>query len=153
MPQIMPFMTQDHQRLESIFRNYQSALPQNPAEALQHFRKFREGLERHIVWEEDVLFPVFEDRTNTHAQGPTAVMRVEHERIKDLLARIQSALEQQKTDLADLDNDLLNILRGHNDKEEQILYPWIDQVLSDAERRGLFSRMGVDPESPDPPSP
>lgn len=33
------------------------------------------------------------------------------------------------------------ILEGHNHKEEHILYPLIDQQLSDEERRDVFARM------------
>ena len=41
---------------------------------------------------------------------------------------------------------LLEILKSHNMKEERILYPSIDQVISEAERAELYQAMKEIPE-------
>ncbi|MDE2291134.1 MAG: hemerythrin domain-containing protein [Elusimicrobia bacterium] len=103
------------------------ARPSSPEEALE----FLTGLSRHIVWEEEVLFPLFEEKTGMTG-GPTQVMRTEHRWIKDRLDAVH-----EKVRAADPGSDgeveaLLAVLGQHNMKEENILYPAIDAQL-DAE--------------------
>lgn len=145
MPKIASFMNSDHRRLDSIFEKYQESCVKSPLEAKRYFSNFRSGLERHIIWEEEVLFPVFEQRTGHDRFGPTAVMREEHRQIKVLLGTIQDNLEKNNFELKEYDTELKSILNAHNDKEEQILYPWIDNVVSEEELGNLFTRMGFNP--------
>jgi iron-sulfur cluster repair protein YtfE (RIC family) len=51
------------------------------------FLSFKSELERHIIWEEDILFPVFEKKTGIKDGGPTSVMRMEHIQIKNHLRK------------------------------------------------------------------
>ena len=77
------YFSADHDRLDALFaftlRIHQVA----PEKALDTFNVFHQGLLTHIVWEEQVLFPIFEAQTGI-TEGPTRVMRMEHERIKSL---------------------------------------------------------------------
>ncbi|MFC1680866.1 hemerythrin domain-containing protein, partial [Pseudomonadota bacterium] len=71
----------------------------------------------------------FEDATGTTA-GPTEIMRSEHTQMRDLLYRMNAALEQRdQDDYLGYSETLLIIMQQHNAKEEQMLYPMADQVL------------------------
>ncbi len=136
-------MSHDHDRLDALFEEFRQTKTQDLPRARRLFDEFRSGLERHIVWEEDILFPAFEARTGMHEAGPTVVMRMEHRQIRELLAEIAQALEAGRTDTDTLEQDLLQVLGVHNSKEEGILYPWIDRELSDDERQALSTQLRV----------
>lgn len=140
---VADFMSHDHDRLDALFEEFRQTKTQDLPRARRLFDEFRSGLERHIVWEEDILFPAFEARTGMHEAGPTVVMRMEHRQIRELLAEIAQALEAGRTDTDTLEQDLLQVLGVHNSKEEGILYPWIDRELSDDERQALSTQLRV----------
>ena len=60
------------------------------------FLFFKSELERHIIWEEDILFPVFERKTGIKDGGPTSVMRIEHIQIKNHLQEIKENFMRRK---------------------------------------------------------
>ena len=138
----------DHDRLDRLFSQYRSLKGTDPARARACFTDFRQGLERHIGWEEDLLFPLFEAKTGLR-EGPTAVMRHEHRQIKRHLEAIDAALQASRMGDDSEDDALLEILATHNWKEEQILYPAIDRAVTEDERRRTFETMGADGVGPD----
>lgn len=135
--------TQDHDRLDELFLQFQQLKATNRAVALQHFRDFKSGLERHIVWEEEILFPSFERRTG-HTGGPTEVMRWEHREIRKFLDAIAEKLAKEDFNTETEESGLQAVLCPHNHKEENILYPMIDQVTGEEERAEIFSKMNAD---------
>ncbi len=104
------------------------------------------SLQRHIIWEEHILFPVFESRTGMEDQGPTAVMRMEHRHIKVFLDQIHDHIAKKETDTDGFEKDLVETLAAHNRKEETVLYPWIDRCVSERETEALMTRLTVVPE-------
>ena len=141
MDKIADFMGKDHDRLDGIFKEFQTIKQSNLTGAKRLFADFKAGLERHIIWEEDILFPMFETRTGMYDSGPTAVMRMEHRQIKGFLAQIQDAISSGNTKTEEFENGLSEVLTAHNNKEESILYPWIDDSISEDERQQSLLRM------------
>jgi hemerythrin-like domain-containing protein len=141
MKSIADFMGQDHDRLDQLFTDFQTLKGSDFQSAKDCFVEFKQGLQRHIVWEEDVLFPVFEGRTDMGDRGPTAVMRMEHRRIKDWLEQIHDRIAAGRADTDEFEQGLLLILAAHNKKEETVLYLWIDQCLSGQEADEIIARM------------
>ncbi len=93
------------------------------ASAGRNFRLFLEFLESHLTLEEQRLFPAFEQATGI-TQGPTVVMRDEHQQMRQLSQQAYQAIESGDTETALAILDTLNILiQQHNVKEENILYP------------------------------
>ncbi len=106
------------------------------------FQELLTGLHRHIGWEEEILFPVFEAQAEmVRDHGPTGVMRNEHRQIKFFLEQIQAKVAEGDLTTEEAEDGLLQVLTAHNVKEEQILYPWIDNCVSDEERASLLTRM------------
>lgn len=141
MQTINEHYTQDHERLDELFYQFQKLKSADPVRAKNHFAEFKSGLEQHIVWEEEILFPSFETKFG-HLGGPTAVMRWEHQEIRKYLDAISGKLahEDWRTESEEL--GLISVLCPHNHKEESILYPMIDQVTRAEERKEIFARMG-----------
>lgn len=137
MESINAFMSRDHDRLDAIFRKFQKETDETQAREL--FDRFEKGLRLHIEWEEKLLFPPFEEKTGMRDAGPTAVMRMEHEHIQQLLEIIRSRIGSP--DVREPSKNLTEILGAHNHKEENILYPWIDRSLQEKEREALLARI------------
>lgn len=139
MQSVAGFLGADHDRLDALLADAADGGGSAEDRRADAIREFISGLRRHIAWEEEILFPAFEARTGMADAGPTAVMRMEHERIEQLLAALEI-----RADAGDLDGliaDLVAILGAHNGKEEMILYPWIDRELAPAEVQAIVGRM------------
>jgi regulator of cell morphogenesis and NO signaling len=145
MKPIMDFMEQDHDRLDGLFKDFQSAKARDFAQAKGIFSEFKRGLQRHIVWEEEILFPQFESRTGAGDCGPTTVMRLEHRRIKELLDGIHDRVAAGEADTGEFEHELLDVLMVHNTKEEAVLYPAIDRCVSEKEAAELIQAMNALP--------
>lgn len=137
----MEFMSKDHDRLDGIFIAFQKNKTENLEQAKTLFSSFESGLRRHIVWEEEILFPAFEEQTGMKNMGPTAVMRMEHHKIKEFLDQIGQKLQDNDIHTGDAEESLIGVLTSHNDKEEKILYPWIDRSLSEEALTGMIVKM------------
>jgi hemerythrin-like domain-containing protein len=98
------------------------------------------------IREEDILFPAFEQKTNIMEGGPTAVMRMEHRQIAEHLEAIHQKVKQSDPRSDEEENNLLAVLKNHNDKEENILYPAIDRLLNEQECAAVFEKMESIPE-------
>ena len=87
---ITAFFEQDHDRLDELFKTFQQLKRSDFAKAKEAFKEFKVGLQRHIVWEEDLLFPLWEKKTGRSEEGPTVVMRAEHRQIGQQLEAIHT---------------------------------------------------------------
>jgi regulator of cell morphogenesis and NO signaling len=143
---IKTYFEKDHDRLDELFRNFQKLKRVDYSKAKEFFKEFKFGLQRHIVWEEEILFPMFEQKTGMAYNGPTRVMRIEHRQIGEYLESIHKKVQQQDLNSDEEEHRLLSLLSLHNQKEEYILYPAIDKSLSDAERAAVFATMKNIPE-------
>ena len=135
--------TEDHQRLDDLFHEFTNLKASDRRAAAESFGEFKAGLERHIIWEEEILFPAFERKFGHPQGGPTAVMRVEHREIRKCLDAIARKLAEQNFHTDDEQMRLEAVLSAHNQKEEAILYPMIDRVFSEQERAAMFSEMNI----------
>lgn len=133
----------DHDRLEDIERRvFEARSAGDHASAAQRFREFDFGLRRHIRFEEQILFPAFEERTGLPAHaGPTGVMRSEHREIEALLEGLRAVIELPGPAADVLRADLMRVLGWHNEKEENVLYPGIDRLLTEQENDALVARI------------
>ncbi len=143
---ITAFYEQDHDRLDELFKTFQKLKRSDFPKADEAFKEFKFGLQRHIVWEEDVLFPLWEKETGMSEGGATSVMRAEHRQIGLHLEAIQRKVAEQNSDSDQEEQALLNLLGSHNMKEERVLYPGIDRVTSAGERETVFQNMKNIPE-------
>jgi uncharacterized protein (DUF2249 family) len=142
---IHEYLQWDHVRLDTIMERTLGCIRSGDREgARRAFGEFRTGLEHHIRMEEEVLFPAFDELTGFGGAGPTAVMRGEHIEIQGILASLAEVLaaESPSVDVFDEGRSrLVAVLRGHNAKEEEVLYPMSDRGLPPAARDALIRAM------------
>ena len=137
MGKITDFMSKDHDKLDALFETFQNTKSKDIAKAKEIYNKFKKGLERHIIWEEEILFPKFDEKYNLSGSGPTYAMKEEHKQIKALLSKIEADISSSDG----AETDLLSVLGMHNHKEEMMLYPGIDQALNTKETEEVLAKL------------
>lgn len=132
----------DHDRLDALERGaFELLAGGDPQGARVRWAEFTVGLRRHIRFEEEILFPTFEEELGIPAEdGPTGVMRGEHREIERLIDLIGRALGGDGAPLP-LRSELHLVLGQHNMKEEHVLYPGTDTCLGPEERDALVARI------------
>jgi len=126
------FFTQDHHDCDARWADVEALLDsEDPALATQAWQTFENGMRRHFAMEEDVLFPAFESRSGMGGGGPTAMMRMEHQQMRGLLDQISASIDAAEfEDALDVGDTLLMLIQQHNIKEEGMLYPMAQNMLS-----------------------
>ena len=130
MTSLSRFLSNEHQHCDDLFATTENAVAERQwPRADSGFQSFHDDMQRHFSHEEDVLFPAFEAHTGMRG-GPTQVMRAEHSQMNEVFAAMRTALAQQdRNGYLGLSETLLMLMRQHNLKEENILYPMADQAL------------------------
>lgn len=103
----------------------------------QRIALFAFALESHARLEDELLFNALEPHLGAQG-GPLAMMRMEHDQITDLLGKIDSAAELDSARA--LAKQMIQITRGHFQKEEQVLFRMARQFLSEEELSALGSQ-------------
>lgn len=135
------YFQDDHERLDALLQSFQTLKRHDFAKATEAFEQFRLGLQRHIEWEEHLLFPSWERKTGMTQGGPTAVMRAEHRQIAAQLEAMHRKVAERNP-ATDKDAEaLLTLLGAHNLKEEHVLYPSIDELTTPEECADVFRRI------------
>jgi len=138
---ISDYLSWDHDRLDALLQSASQLVKDGAwVHAWRVYAEFERGLNRHIRLEEEILFPVFEERAGT--TGPTVVMREEHRLIRGVLSVLSAAVG--RADAAGFRAGLTAlqaVLPAHNEKEERVLYPTTDRVLPDHDRAALAARL------------
>ena len=127
----------DHKRLDLILRSLIDAIKEEKSQELQQslFYLFKSGLLRHIHWEENVLFPMF-DREVATIESPTKILTAEHGEMNLVLISIEDNLDNK----IDLDKvvELAKFLEAHNVHEDRVVYPAMKKLL-DTDDRDLIA--------------
>jgi len=112
--------------------------------ALDFFRNFADRC--HHGKEEQHLFPAVEARGLPREQGPTGVMLSEHERGRQHIQAMATAVEEVAAGwpeglqrFADHAQKYVALLRQHIMKEDLCLFPMADDVLTEDDQRALMN--------------
>ena len=63
MKAILKIMDQDHEELAKLFTEFLLSVNSNSDKSLTIFSRFMQHLKKHFSWEENILFPLLEERT------------------------------------------------------------------------------------------
>jgi iron-sulfur cluster repair protein YtfE (RIC family) len=140
MSDVSGSLSVDHRECDAAFVAVEEAIAAAGwGAAAEALRGFRRRLLQHLAREEQVLFPAFEEAIGT-AQGPTAVMRMEHEQMRALIEQLEAACSSRdKARGLGLCESLMVLMQQHNMKEEQVLYALMDESLGGEAARLLAS--------------
>jgi hemerythrin-like domain-containing protein len=110
---------------------------------------FEKHLERHVRKEEEVLFPALE-ASLPRDLGPLAVLRGEHEDLRQLCQRLRAAGELRARGSQDpavtdkiqhFGGGVIQVLRDHIYKEDRVLFPMASRFLSAEQDGWLLKQM------------
>ena len=127
-----------HRHCDNLFVAAEDAVQRGDwAAAATSFARFHGQMNAHFEAEEGLLFPAFEAATGM-SEGPTRMMRYEHEQMRSLLSQLEATCAAHDAEgYAGAAETLLMLMQQHNMKEENILYPMCTQALgAEAERLG-----------------
>ncbi|WP_456452538.1 hemerythrin domain-containing protein [Hydrogenimonas sp.] len=130
--EISNYMRDEHRMCDEAFAKAEQAVNEGDfKKAFEYFEEFMIDTLKHFDKEEEVLFPAFEAATLS-TEGPTYVMKMEHNQVRGLLEQIKDAIDKEdKERFFSAADTLMILLQQHNMKEEQMLYAMCDNVLSD----------------------
>ncbi len=139
---ISNYMKDEHRECDNLFANAEEAVSLGEWEvAEEKFIAFSNETLTHFKREEDELFPAFEEQTGS-SQGPTMVMRYEHEQVKGLIGKMASVIEIKDEDVyLFLVESMMILLQQHNMKEEQMLYAMCDRSLPQEIKEATLASM------------
>lgn len=132
METISSFLTQDHRACDEEFANMENSVASGDwVDANSKLVKFSTDLLHHFDMEEKVMFSAFENKTGM-TQGPTAMMRMEHDQMRVLLEDLKADVNATNKDhFFGVSESLMMLMQQHNMKEEQMLYAMADSHLGD----------------------
>ena len=140
MSTIKEFLITDHSKCDEYFADMEAKATESLESANEACDTFIAQTEKHFQMEERVMFEEFETKTGM-TQGPTAMMRHEHNQLRGLMVQMKEALESANKDKFFGTTETFMILQQqHNMKEEQMLYPMAQQHL-DAESDRIVKMM------------
>jgi iron-sulfur cluster repair protein YtfE (RIC family) len=120
-------LERDHRDVDDAVEGYADGTAAGTLAKLG-LKRAEEEKRRHIYAEEELLFPPLR---RAGMVGPILVMLREHGQMWPILDTLDRELRDHPSDdvLRTACRELLTLLQQHNPKEEQILYPQVDQVL------------------------
>ena len=139
MHSIHQVMSEDHKRCDDMFVEAQKlAARKDWVAARQYTDLFTRNILQHLNHEESVLFPAFEQKTGM-LYGPTEVMRDEHATMRALFDDLrQAAANESSSRFLGVAETLFIFMQQHNMKEENVLYPMMDQQLTGNEMNNAY---------------
>ncbi len=139
---ISHYMKDEHRECDTLFASAEEAVALGEWEVgEERFLAFANEILTHFKKEEEELFPAFEAQTG-NTEGPTQVMRFEHEQVKGLIGKMAEALESKDRDAClSLAESMMILLQQHNMKEEQMLYAMCDNILPPEIREETLAKM------------
>lgn len=126
------YLTEDHRHCDMLLAQAEELVVDKKFDsAVKAISEYIDAMMNHLNREEDILFPIFEERTGS-TSGPTEVMRMEHEQIRALILQLTDAIKaNDERKFFGLSETLMIYIQQHNSKEEQMLYMMADQHLAD----------------------
>ncbi len=127
---ITNYMRDEHRACDGLFVDAEkSVIDGDFTKAKEEFLLFADETLRHFKKEEDELFVTFESITGS-SEGPTRVMRFEHDQVRGLMGKMAEAVENGDKDAyLSLAESMMILLQQHNMKEEQMLYTMCDRMM------------------------
>ena len=141
MLNILDYYEDNHDRLNATFKKFQKMKLLDFNLAIHFFDQFKSDLQKHMIWEEESLFPYLQHKVGMSLDRPTQLMKLEHRQIGMLMERIHNLVRQGDPNSSTEEQEFLSFLAKHNSKEEQFLYPAIDQITSPEELKYIFKKM------------
>jgi regulator of cell morphogenesis and NO signaling len=140
-----------HKELEEAFHRHQHALLRlDFTEAARLLLDFEALLVAHMTDEEETLIPIYAERVAAGRSGTVEFFLGEHRKMLTLIADFMRQLAGLPTS-TDVERDVIALfddeatfkylVERHDAREEKILYPALDRVTTEEEKRLLLEKV------------
>lgn len=130
-------LASDHAHLEQLFGAVTAGLRGGEPDSLRaRWLELDHALECHLTTEEELILPGFAQAFPSSA----ARLRQEHHDIRAALVQLGVDLDLHELSSASAAR-LIRALRMHAHYEDDVLYPWAEQHLTELERPPLLARL------------
>ena len=145
----------EHQRLDELFLEHQRALMRldlNRSAAL--LDEYENQLMAHIRDEENLMIPLYRQRATAPIGAAAEIFLGEHEKLRQFLGLFKEEIKKIKNSddiergalfLIDSQHLFKRLLVHHDTRERKMLYPLLDEVTTERERKRLFDRLALAP--------
>lgn len=126
----------DHERIERVAQQLiDDVLAPNVDSVRATYKVLTSLIHGHMDWEETFIFVCYEERTGLKQEGPTVLLRREHQTI---LARMRQLDEMISSDCtpAELLVDVqafCAFIVAHDEREERVIYDVCEHIMSPQE--------------------
>ncbi len=145
-----------HTVLDELFAEHQYALLHFKfEEALEILKRYEADLFAHMLDEEEILMPVYEERAEIERGGGVKLFLDEHEKMRQHILLFKQTTAELMSDpnpeptlikLLDRESFYKRLCSHHDLRESGILYPALDGVTDEAERAEMAARLRRGPE-------
>ena len=144
-----------HQQLDDLFLEHQRALMRlDLTRAASLLDQYETQLLAHIRDEEDLMIPLYQQRAAAQIGAAAEIFLGEHEKLRHFLGLFKQEIAKIKQNddiergvlfLIDSQHLFKRLLVHHDTRERKMLYPLLDDVTTESERRQLFQRLELQP--------
>lgn len=146
-----------HGRLDALFAEHQRALLRLDTElARACLEDYERELLAHMHDEEELLLPICGTRAEAPVGGSVELFLNEHRKMREYLILFKEEIPKLQA-AADLESAVIWLLDSqttfkplhvhHDTRERKMLYPLLDDVTTEPERRALFAQLCLPPNS------
>jgi hemerythrin-like domain-containing protein len=133
-------LAQQHRMVLARLDEVEAGAPGHTATLQQFLAFLGSEVEEHFGLEEEALFPVLARHPHL-AAGPVAVMNAEHHEFRALVGELATALRTPGAGRPDpVARAIITLLRAHIDKEDHVLFPLAEDLLTAAELEEVQAR-------------
>lgn len=110
----------------------------------------------HHAKEEDILFQKLGEKGMPIEGGPVSVMLSEHEHFRFLVGELEDAVNNfldgddgERERIIENADEYVDLLRGHIEKEDSVLYPMSDNLLTEEDQQTIqveFEKIEEEPQ-------
>lgn len=134
---ILKLMLSHHALIETYLTFFLDSLKKPEVDSIFYLDKFRWELTKHIFVEDQIIFKNCE-LASSEICGVAKNLENDHITMLVLLQRAEADLSAHKeVDLAEFQA----LLRRHREVEEKILYPKLDEQLSEVKKEEIVSKV------------
>jgi hemerythrin-like domain-containing protein len=147
MPMIHRIFRRQFAEVRALVQEVPAADATRVGAVADHLGFLLDGLHMHHTTEDDLIWPKLLDRVGLDAPLVER-MEEQHQQVDASVAEVRAAMSAWRSDptpvtssaLADRVGELLVVLEGHLDEEEQVVVPLIDRHLTEAEWQEVGQR-------------
>ncbi len=115
-----------HKGINKLFKEYQEMKVKDLKRAKEIFEQFASNLQRHMLWEERILFPILISEGSGNTSHAVEVIKNEHKKILELLKHLYLKVSKDE-DSKKEEEDLISALIKHEEFEDDVLHPVIER--------------------------